>query len=51
VTLNLKIEILKVFSLEFSLSSDKELKLKKETQDEEKPDTADCASDSKPSKS
>jgi len=34
VTINLKIEILKVFSLEFSLSSDKELKLKKEKPDE-----------------
>jgi hypothetical protein len=34
VTLNLKIEILKIFSLEFNLSSDKELKLKKEKPDE-----------------
>jgi hypothetical protein len=34
VTLNLKIEILKVFSLEFNISSDKELKLKKEKPDE-----------------
>jgi hypothetical protein len=31
---NLKIEILKVFSLEFNLSSNKELKLKKEKPDE-----------------
>ena len=30
MTINLKIEILKIFSLEFSLSSDKELKLKKD---------------------
>lgn len=28
--INLKIEILKVFSLEFSMSSDKELKIKKD---------------------
>ena len=34
MTLNLKIEILKIFSLEFNLSSDKELKLKKEKPDE-----------------
>lgn len=34
MTLNLKIEILKVFSLEFSLSSDKEMKLKKDKPDE-----------------
>jgi hypothetical protein len=34
MTLNLKIEILKVFSLEFNVSSDKELKLKKEKPDE-----------------
>lgn len=41
MTINLKIEILKVFSLEFNLSSDKELKLKKDKPDEK-------ASDSKP---
>jgi hypothetical protein len=34
MTVNLKIEILKVFSLEFSLSSEKELKLKKDKPDE-----------------
>jgi hypothetical protein len=34
VTINLKIEILKVFSLEFNMSSDKELKLKRDKQDE-----------------
>lgn len=37
MTINLKIEILKVFSLEFNLSSDKELKLKKGKQDEKAP--------------
>lgn len=30
MTINLKIEILKVFSLEFSMSSNKELKIKKD---------------------
>lgn len=34
MNINLKIEILKVFSLEFNLSSDKELKLKKDKTDE-----------------
>jgi len=34
MTLNLKIEIIKIFTLEFSLSSDKELKLKKDKPDE-----------------
>lgn len=34
MTVNLKIEILKVFSLEFNLSSDKELKFKKDKPDE-----------------
>jgi hypothetical protein len=34
MTLNLKIEIIKIFTLEFSLSSDKEIKLKKEKPDE-----------------
>lgn len=38
MTVNLKIEILKVFSLEFNLSSDKELKLKREKSDEKAPD-------------
>lgn len=37
MTLNLKVEILKVFSLELNFSSDKELKLKKEKQDEKEP--------------
>ncbi len=44
MTINLKIEILKVFSLEFSLSSDKELKLKKGKQDE-KDSSAEPAAD------
>jgi hypothetical protein len=35
VTINLRIELLKVFTIEFSLSSDKEIKLKKGQQDEE----------------
>ena len=39
MTINLKIEILKVFSLEFNLSSDKELKLKKDKPDEKAVDT------------
>lgn len=34
MTLNLKIEIIKIFLLEFSVSSDKELKFKKEKPDE-----------------
>ena len=44
MTLNLKIEILKVFSLEFSLSSNKELK--KEKLDEKT--VANKSADSKP---
>jgi hypothetical protein len=39
MTINLKIEIIKIFSLEFSLSSDKELKLKKDKPDEKDADT------------
>lgn len=39
--INLKIEILKVFSFEFNLSSDKELKLRKG-----KPDDKEIASNS-----
>lgn len=46
MTINLKIEILKIFSLEFSLSSDKELKLKKDKLNE-KDSPAESAS-SKP---
>jgi hypothetical protein len=34
VIINLKIEVLKVFSLEFNVSSDKELKFKKDKPDE-----------------
>jgi hypothetical protein len=44
MTINLKIEIIKVFSLEFSLSSDKELKLKKDKPDEKAADTQSPAS-------
>ncbi len=34
MTINLKIELLKVFLIEFNLSSDKEIKFKKEKSDE-----------------
>jgi hypothetical protein len=47
VNINLKIEILKVFSLEFNLSSDKELKLKKDKPDEKESSAAPAAA-SKP---
>jgi hypothetical protein len=47
MTINLKIEILKVFSLEFNLSSDKELKLKREKSDEKDADIK--PTDGKPS--
>ena len=50
MTINLKIEILKVFSLEFSLSSDKELKLKREKTDEKESATA-APANKQPSKS
>lgn len=46
MTVNLKIEILKVFCLEFCLCSDKELKLKREKTDEK--DAASKPSSSKP---
>lgn len=46
MTLNLKIEILKVFSLELNFSSDKEQKSKKD-----KPDEKESAPASTPSKS
>lgn len=39
MTISLKIEIIKIFSLEFSASSDKEFKLKKDKPDEEAADT------------
>lgn len=39
MTLSLKIEILKVFSLEFNLSSEKGFKLKKDKTDEKAADT------------
>jgi hypothetical protein len=44
VTINLKIELLKVFSIEFNLSSDKELKFKKDKPDEKVTDTQPAAS-------
>ena len=40
MTINLKIELLKVFSIEFNLSSDKELKLKKDKPDEKESSVA-----------
>lgn len=46
MTINLKIEILKVFSLEFNLSSDKELKLKKDKTDEKAADSQPASSKS-----
>lgn len=39
MTISLKIELLKVFTIEFNLSSDKELKLKKDKPNEEAVDT------------
>lgn len=50
MTVNLKIEILKVFSLEFSLSSDKEMKLKKDKQDEKESAPATPSKQPQPSK-
>ncbi len=44
MNINLKIEIIKIFTLEFSLSSDKELKLKKDKPDEKTVDTQPPAS-------
>jgi hypothetical protein len=46
MNINLKIEIIKIFTLEFSLSSDKELKLKKDKPDEKTADTQPVASKS-----
>lgn len=52
MTVNLKIEILKVFLLEFGMSSDKELKLKKGKTDEKADDdTASAPADNKPASS
>ena len=39
MTISLKIELLKIFTIEFNLSSDKELKLKKDKPDEKAVDT------------
>lgn len=50
MTVSLKIEILKVFTLEFNLSSDKQLALKKEKQDEKESAPAGTSS-KQPSKS
>jgi len=46
VTINLKIELLKVFSIEFNLSSDNEFKFKK-GKPNEKEYTATASSDTK----
>lgn len=43
MTINLKIEIIKIFTLEFCLSSDKDFKLKKEKPDEKAADTEPAA--------
>ena len=43
MTISLKIEIVKIFKLEFSLSSDKEIKPKKDKQDEKESATAATA--------
>jgi hypothetical protein len=51
MTLNLKIEILKVFSIVFSLSSNKELKFKKDKTDEIDSAPVDSTSAKQPSKS
>ncbi len=40
MTISLKIEIVKIFKLEFSLSSDREIKPKKDKQDEKESATA-----------
>lgn len=50
MTVNLKIEILKVFSLEFNLSSDKELKFKKDKPDEKESAPATPGKQPTPSK-
>jgi hypothetical protein len=53
VIINLKIEILKVFSLEFNVSSDKELKfkLKKDKPDEKDPSDTAAPANKQPSTS
>ena len=50
MTINLKIEIIKIFSLEFSLSSNKDMPFKREKKDEKEPAT-DGAPNKQPSKS
>lgn len=50
MTINLKIEILKVFSLEFSLASDKEPKLKRDKPDEKESAPAAPSKQPAPSK-
>ena len=50
MTINLKIEIIKIFSLEFNLSSNKDIPFKREKKDEK--ESAPASSDTKqPSKS
>ena len=50
MNINLKIEIIKIFTLEFSLSSDKELKLKRDKQDEKESAPAAPSKQPAPSK-
>lgn len=50
MTINLKIEIIKIFSLEFSLSSNKDIPFKREKKDEKEP-VPDGAPNKQPSKS
>ena len=50
MTISLRVEILKVFKLEFDLSSDKKLTWKKDTQDEKDSPPAGAAAKSSPSK-
>ena len=51
MTINLKIEIIKIFTLEFSVTSDKELKFKKDKPDEKESAPADSPGAQQPSKS
>ena len=50
MNINLKIEIIKIFSLEFSMSSNKEFKFKKEKPDEKETAITNSPNDKQPSK-
>lgn len=50
MNINLKIEIVKIFSLEFNLSSNKDIPFKREKKDEKEP-APDGAPSKQPSKS